>query len=239
MFAALSVVTGCSREELNLEQLIERNTNAVGGRAAIEAVQGIEINLHIVDPSFEVDGVYRATRSGKMRIDVASNGKRVFTEGFDGTNGWQASDKAEQKPASTKATAALRHGIELPGKLFGLHELKQRGHRIEAAGREKIDSINYYVLRLILSDGYTMSLLVDPTSWLITRRRDLRPLHVDVDPTPTTIETQLGDFREIAGVKFAFATKEVDLKTGKELERARINSLQVNPSIDQSVFEKL
>src|SRR4029434_1271011 len=118
---------------------------------------------------------------------------------------------ARKKQTTEKATAALRHGVELPGKLFGLHELRKRGHRIELVGREKIDGINYYVLRLTLNDGYTTTLYVDPKTWLITRRRDVRPLHVDVDPTPTTIEQRSSDFRIIAGVQFAFASNETDL----------------------------
>src|SRR5205814_946231 len=81
----------------------------------------------------------------------------------------------------------------------GLHELKQRGHRLELVGRETIDGANYYVLRLTLSDGFTTSLYIDADSWLITRRRDVRPLHVDVDPTPTTNELRNSDFRWIAG----------------------------------------
>jgi len=232
-------LAGCSEKPLALEDVIDRNTKAMGGRAAIEAVNSIEVDLHIVDPGFEVDGSYRAARSGRMRIDVHAGGKHVFTEAFDGKNGWQWSGKGNPEPASPKAAAALRHGVELPGKLFGLHELKQRGHHVELVGREKVDGTDYYVLRLTLNDGYTTTLYVDPQSWLITRRRDVRPLHVDVDPTPTTIEQRSSDFREVAGVQFAFATIEIDLKTGKELERAKINSIKVNQPIDQSVFEKL
>jgi hypothetical protein len=37
----------------------------MGGRAAIEAVQSIQIDLHIKDPSFEVDGTYYAARPAK------------------------------------------------------------------------------------------------------------------------------------------------------------------------------
>lgn len=232
-------LAGCSEKPLALEDVIDRNTKAMGGRAAIEAVNSIEVDLHIVDPGFEVDGSYRAARPGRMRIDVHSGGKHVFTEAFDGQNGWQWSGKGNPEPASPKAAAALRHGVELPGKLFGLHELKLRGHHVELVGREKVDGTDYYVLRLTLNDGYTTTLYVDPQSWLITRRRDVRPLHVDVDPTPTTIEQRSSDFREVAGVQFAFATIEIDLKTGKELERAKINSVKVNQPIDQSVFEKL
>ena len=70
-----SVLFGCSRQPLTVDDVIERNTRAMGGRAAIEAIHSIEIDLHIVDPGFEVDGIYRAVRPGRMRIDVQAGGK--------------------------------------------------------------------------------------------------------------------------------------------------------------------
>ena len=129
------MLAGCSRA-LTVDDVIERNTSAMGGRAAIEAIHSIEINLHITDPGFEVDGIYHAARPGRMRIEVQAGGKQVFTEAFDGQQGWQSHDQSEPEPASPKAAAALRHGVELPGKLFGLHEMKQRGHKIDLVGRE-------------------------------------------------------------------------------------------------------
>ena len=210
----------------------------MGGRESIEAIQSIEVELHISDPGFEADGIYYAARPGRMRIDVSAGGKHVFTEAFDGEQGWEWNGK-ESKPASANATAALQHGVELPGKLFGLHEIKQRGHELELAGREQIEGINYYALALTLKDGYHTTLYVDPTSWLITRRRDFRPLHVDIDPTPTTIEQRSTDFRAVSGVQFAFASSETDLKTGKKLETAQIKSIKINPPVDPSFFQKL
>jgi hypothetical protein len=234
-------VVGCHEQSdsVSLDEIIERNTDAMGGRAAIETVQSIQIDLHIKDPSFEVDGTYCAARPGKMRIDVSAEGKHVFTEGFDGRSGWQWEGKGEQKPATEKATAALRHGVEFPGKLFGLHELKAHGHRMKSIGREQIDGVNYYVFQLVLNDGYLVSLYVDPNSWLVTRRRDVRPLHVDVDPTPTTIEQVSSDFRDVNGVTFLFATAETDLNTGKLLESTVTKSVKINPSLPPTLFDKL
>src|SRR5260370_18740351 len=94
-----SIRLGCSRHPLTVDDLIERNNRAMGGRAAIEAIHSIEINLHIMDPGFEVDGIYRAARPGRMRIDVQAGGKHVFTEAFDGQNGWQLNGKGNQEPA--------------------------------------------------------------------------------------------------------------------------------------------
>jgi outer membrane lipoprotein-sorting protein len=238
--AVAAALFGCSRSPTTVDEVIERHTKAMGGRAAIEAIRSIEFDLHITDPKFEVDGIYFAARPGKMRIDVNAGGNHIFTEAFDGQKGWQWEGKGSAQRVSTeKATAALRHGVELPGKLFGLYELKRRGHRIELDGREKIDGINYYVLRLTLNDGYSTALYLDPNNWLITRRRDVRPLHVDLDPTPTTIEQRNSDFRTVAGMQFAFASSEIDLQSGKVLETTAIRSVKINPALAPSIFEKL
>ena len=231
---------GCERAPQTADEVIERNTEAMGGRAALEAVNSIEVDLHIVDPDFEVDGKYRAARPGRMRIDVMAGGKHVYTEAFNGDRGWQWKGEGEAtQEESPKATAALRHGVELPSKLFGLHELRQRGHRVDLASRERIDGTDYYALRITLNDGYTTTLCLDPKSWLITRRRDVRPLHVDIDPTPTTIESRISDFRKVDGVLFAFASTDTDLATGKVLETTSVRSIKVNPQFDSAIFDTL
>ena len=110
---------------------------------------------------------------------------------------------------------------------------------MRSIGREQIDGVNYHVLRLILNDGYAVSLYVDPNSWLVTRRRDDRPLHVNVDPTPTTIEQVSSDFRDVDGVKFPFATTETDLNTGKLLENTTTKSVKINPTLPSTLFDNL
>jgi hypothetical protein len=227
-----------SRTPLTVDEIVERNTNAMGGRVAIEAIQGLEVSLHIKDPGFEVDGIYHAARPGRMRIDIFADGMRVFMERFDGKKGWQWNGQQEIEENAT-ATAALRHGIELPGNLFGLHEMQKRGNRIQLAGREKIDSVDYYILHVMFADGYETSLFVDPRTWLITRRRDARALHPDIDPTPTTIESRKSDWRKVGGVSFAFASRDLDVKTGKVLESVQIKEIKINPPINPSIFEKL
>ena len=227
-------------KELSVDEVIARNTEATGGRAAIEAVKAIAVELHIVDPGFEVDGTYQAARPGRMRIDVMAKGKRVFVEAFDGKRGWQWNGKGDTPvDASAKAAAALQRGVEMPGKLYGLHELAGRGHKVELAGREKIEGVDYYALKVTFSDGYLITFYVDPATWLITRRRDVRALHVDVDPTPTTIEQRSSDFRKVNGVMFAFHGEEVDLQNGKVLETTTVKEIRVNPPVDEAIFEKL
>src|SRR5215469_1142536 len=216
---------------LTLDDVIARNTDAMGAKEKIESLRSVEISLHIKDPTFEVDGIYHAARPGKMRIDIMADGKRVYMERFDGERGWQWNGK-EEKEEGAIPTAALRHGVELPGNLFGLHEMQKRGNGLELAGREKVDGVDYYVLRLVFADGYESSLYVDPRNWRITRRRDVRALHPDIDPTKTTIESRKSDWRQVNGLWFAFLSEDVDLNTGKVLETSTVKETKVNPAID-------
>lgn len=226
-------------QELTLDQLIDRNVQAQGGRAAIEAVQSIKLALRIVDPDFEVDAIYYAARPGRMRIDITAEGKSVYVEAFNGSRAWQWKGKGEPIEESETATGALRHGIELPGKLFGLHEAQGRGNELGLLGRESIDGIDYYVLRLTFSDGANTTLYLDPGTWLITRRRDLRPLHPDRDPTPTTIETKMTDFRKVAKLVFSFASTDTDMKTGKVLEKVTVRDVKLNQPVPEGFFDTL
>ena len=238
LIAANCVLLAGDPMPATLDEIIARNTEAMGGREKIESVQTVEVRLHIEDPGFEVDGVYRAARPGRMRIDIMAAGKPVYMERFDGEKGWQWSGK-EEKEEGAVPTAALRHGVELPGNLFGLHEMQKRGHRLEFGGRELIDGVEYYLLRVTFADGSETSLFVDPQSWRITRRRDVRALHPDVDPTPTTIESRKSDWRQVDGVWFAFAGEDVDLRTGQVIESMRVAEIKVNPPIPESNFTKL
>jgi hypothetical protein len=117
--------------------------------------------------------------------------------------------------------------------------MQKRGHHIALAGREKIDSVDYYVLRVRFADGSETSLFVDLQTWRISRRRDVRALHPDIDPTSTTIESRTSDWRRVNGVHFAFADEDLDMKTGKVLETVQIREIKINPPIDLSIFEKL
>lgn len=241
ILAAIAVANPLRAEStpLTVDEIIARNTEAMGGREVWAAVQAVKISLHVSNPEFEVDGVYCAARPGRMRIDITAEGKRVFAESFDGAKGWQWQEGKEQKETGAAPTAALRHGVELPGNLFGLHELKQRGHRVELTGRETIDGVEFYALRVTLADGYETALFVDPRTWRITRRRDVRALHPDQDPTPITIESRKSDFRQVAGVWFAFASEDVDLATGKVIESTKVKEIKLNPSLDSAIFSKL
>ncbi len=238
--AALGIA-GCTASrapDLGLPELIDRNAEARGGRAAIEAIRSLEARLRIVEPTYTADAVWRVDRRGRMRIDVSIGGKVVFTEAFDGRSGWQrAGDAAPVKPASPDGSAALRHSAQLPTNVLGLHEMAAHGHRLKLIGREEIAGSPYYAVRLTLDDGFETLYFIDPSSFLVTRSRVRKALHPDIDPTPTTIETVWSDFRRVSGVLFPFEARDADLATGKLLQTTTLLEMNANRPAGDDLFQ--
>ena len=236
MLAILLVAAGCSGEAqhdagLTADQVIARHVEAIGGAEAIDALRNIRIRPEVGEPDFAVLGDYRATREGRMRVDIYAGGERVFSEGIDGDGGWQqAGVGAEFTETTPLARAALERGIEY--NLFGLHDLAARGHRASLFGREEIEGVNYYVLHIAMEDGFERFVFINPDTWMIDRYRETSALHPDLDDEERPEETILSNFTEHCGVLRATETRKVDRETGQEVQRTRALAIDCNINAD-------
>jgi hypothetical protein len=243
-FASLALsaaaLGACANDEPRdpLADVIARNTAARGGAKAIEHAESVEIRMQIVEPKMTVDGVYRATRDGKMRIDVYAGGKRVYSEGLDGQRAWTlAEGAAHAEHSSPTGAAALRHGLEYPTNLRGLYELTPRGNRLAYNGRELLDGVNYHVLQLVLTDGFVTYFYVNPTTYLIARQRDERALHPDADPSVKWLEHRFADYRPVDGRLVPFRMEQYDIRENRLEQTAIVAEVRTNPTLDAGEFQ--
>jgi hypothetical protein len=236
--ALLFVVTVSAEKEASLDELIENHTKAMGGKDAIEKVKTVEIKIQITEPKFQVNGTYYADRNRHMRIDIYDQGKWVFAEGHDGKNGWQRKkETGPAEPSSKDGSSALWHGTVLPGRLFGLHEMNSIGNKVSSEGRETVDGINYYVIKVTLSDGFQKYYYIHPENWRIERSRDFTALHPDMDATKKWTESRFSDFRMQDGVLRSFMSEEYDLKSGEKIQTTMVESFKTNPEIDPKIYK--
>jgi hypothetical protein len=236
--ALLGANSGCAvtPSRNHLADLVDRHTAAMGGRQAIEAITSVEYRLRIVEPTFAVDGVYSADRSGRMRIDIYADGERVYTEAHDGRGAWQMGADGKATASTALGAAALWHGTQFPGKLLGLHEMAEHGHRLEFVGEERHDGILYPVIRLTLRDGFTSYLYFNPETWLLERQRDERALHPDVDPRQKLLENRFTDYRQLQGMMRSYGGSQVDIGSGATLQTSTVTGLRVNVALEDELF---
>ena len=201
-------------------------------------MKSIEITLQVEESASILDAVYVADRKKRMRIDIYLSGQRIYTEAFDGIKGWQQGPKSQAVDSTQEGSAALLHGIILPGKLFGLHEMTILGNQVILLKQEEIECVNYYTLELKLTDGYSAKYYINPNSWMIDLSRDLRALHPDVDPTKTMMESKFLDYKPIDGVMHPFRIEEYDLATGQIIQKGTVKTIKHNIHSSDSLFSK-
>ena len=237
--ALAAAVATASPPASSLDWILEQHTKARGGHDAIEAVRSIQMDITITEPTYTADGRYLATRDGSMRIDVFIDGNRVYTEALDNGRTWTraAGDDTPAEPGTAAGAAALHHGVEAPLKLFGLHEMLSRGHKLRYVGRSTLDGVDYYVIEATLDDGYQTTYYLDPTTWLIARERQYRALHVDANPRPEWIETTFDDYRPTAGVQYSHRQVERQASTGNVLSTTVVRNIVVNPTLAAALFQ--
>ena len=226
----------------DLDTILEKNTQAHGGAAAHAAIESVRHHLSIKEPTFEVQGVYVATRDGRMRIDVHAGGERVFAEGLNETCAWEwtpGQPEEEGAPCVGETeTTALRNGIELPGHFFTLEDVRRRGANVELIGEVEYDGASEWQVRVTLPAGSVRDYFIDTETWRLTRSRDRRAFHPGIDPTEVTIETRYFEPEMIDGVLRFRRQENTNIDTGDWLGTTRVDSIEYNIMIPEGFFEK-
>lgn len=217
--------------QIDLAELMRRHVEASGGSSAFERVANMRADVHIVEPEFTVDGAYRATRDGRMRIDIFAEGANVFSEGIDRDGAWQRGGQgAETRAISDEPAAALVRGADM--NIHGFHDLAARGHAARLLGRETLEGVEYHVVHVRFAQGTDAYYYFDPASYLVVRQRETSALHPDIDPEKRPTETVYFDFSEQCGIQRSASSRKVDIETGEEIQRARITRFECNVAED-------
>lgn len=217
-------------------RIIDEGTRAAGGLAAARAIAALEYRIHIKEATYEAEADYFVDRTGRMRIDVHIDGKRVYTECLDGAQAWQMGADGVVTQSSASGKASLWHGTQYPGQILSLTEHPAHGHRVTYIGTETVAGIPYDVLQLSMSDGFTTFRYLDPDTHLSMRSRDTSALHPDIDPEKVPLETAFSDYRRIDGVMRPFLSTHTDLRDGKWLQTVRVISIQTLPALPNALF---
>lgn len=226
-------------DSVALADIVALNTSALGGAAALDAVDTMVKRSVIEEGEHRDIAIFATDRQGRMRIDIFVEAQRVYTESYDGQNGHQWHPGKGQTAASERGTIALSHTPQLPNHIFRLKDLAAKGHQLELVGSETTDGVEYHVLKVTLSDGFENFVLVDAESGLVTRSRNRRAYHVDIDNTERVIESRMSDFRRVDDIVHPHHVIEVDLGSGEVLGQVTLESLELNKQLPENYFRDL
>jgi hypothetical protein len=217
---------------ISVQEIVDRHIQALGGRQKLDAVRSVITRGEYREGSFTIPGAFMARMKPyyKTICDPREELGDVC-EGYDGSAWEWYKDPGVVLRTVGAAAAASRHGTELFDSLV---DYESQGTKIELVGTEVFDGKPAYNLLVTLADGFEKHLLLDRQSFLIVGDRRAAPIHAF--GAPVRSENRIGDYRQVDGVLFSFLVVEVEISTGRELNRFTTQSITINSKLDLPFF---
>ena len=213
------------------DDIFNRYIAALGGEGAIEQLKTRTASGTILSPN-GVTANFELYQAAPDRFyQVVTSPQATGERGYNGRVGWQKNARGVIE-LSGLTLGDLADYREANG-LFSLIRLKEPFASVRVSGKEKIDDREVYVLSGPTTDGGRERLFFDVETGLLRRR--IIYIHTVLGVIPRQID--VGDYREVGGIKFPFTWELNTINFGAAVTRRKFTDMTVNTPVDESKFD--
>ena len=231
--AFILLATSAASFAQTANEIVAKHIEAMGGADKWKAVKAMEMNN-----KFTVQGMDIASKtvivSGKsLRTDISVMGQEIISA-IDGETGWA------QQPAMMGGTGEPE---DMPGAMIkesrkqvylggSLMNYKENGSTIELVGKEKLEGVDVYHLKLTEKAGDITNLFVSTSNYYVLKsagKRNIQGKEVDA-------EVNFSNFKQVEGLTFPYTMETASPMGG--MMTIETESIKLNPKIDESIFKK-
>jgi hypothetical protein len=217
-------------ETPTVESLVARHIEARGGKENLQAIETLRMSGRATHGPGREALVSREVRPpGKIRTEFELQGV-TSVYACDGSTCWYVdplSGVFDAEPMSADETAWAMQEADV----FGAIDWQEKGHQLALLGTETIDGREAWEVEVTLSSGPSRLVYVDKESALVVRRVTPRTL----GGRAVEVQTDFGDFREVAGVMFPHSIRTGAAGEDGALE-VTVETVEVNVPLDDSRF---
>lgn len=231
MALAMLATTG---HAMTAEDLVQKNIEARGGRAAIDALERLKFSGTMRfgggDSSFELEMTQLVSRGVGCRNEATLQGLTAIRV-YGVESGWSVSPfqgRRDPERISPDEFKADQYCNDLAGPLV---DHQKKGHTLAYLGTEDVDGTLAHKLKVTLANGNTETLFLDPDFFLEIRgqtRSRVRGVEVES-------ETDYGNYEKVGGVFLPFSIESGEVG-GPKTQKIEITRAEANPEIDPAVF---
>lgn len=227
------MVVPVGAEELTVDQVIEKNIEARGGRDAWESVGSAKIEGKMVmGGTMEMPMTLFFQRPGKVRMEMEMQGQKIV-QAYDGSEGWQIMPlmgKTEPQKMSDDESKMVKRQSDFEGPLYNY---KEKGHTIELMGLEDVEGTDAYKLKITLNTGDVAYSYLDAEHFL-----EFKQEGKTMTQTGQEINTSImvGDYKEVGPLRLAHSMELLPEGAPQGMVIS-FDSIELNPEgVDDSLF---
>lgn len=214
----------------SVDEIVQKNTEARGGRDRIRAIQTIKlVGTAQINGNMQAAITLQTKRPDLFRLDL-NIGASALVQAFDGTDAWTINPftggGVPQKQTASESRTA-RENSDMDGPLL---DYKAKGSKVELLGVEDVAGNPAYHLRITTKSGMVSNVWIDQKTWheakmTQTHQQNGQDLEVTI---------LFSNFKSVNGVSMPFTHEQ---QIGRMSMKIEFASAEANVPIDDAIFQ--
>jgi outer membrane lipoprotein-sorting protein len=214
------------------DEILAKVLAARGGVDKLRAINSERVSGQISFGDVTGPFVVELKRPLKMHMQLTMQ-DRTMLRVYDGKQGWANNPFAGRVNPEAMSGDDLKNITEESDFDGPLLDYKSKGNQIELVGKDKFSDNDVWRMKLTTKNGDVRYYLFDVNSFLLLKWEGKRKFQDQELP----VESHFSDYREVGGLKFAFAIDSGSSPTDLT-QKIRIEKVELNPDLSDAEFAK-
>jgi outer membrane lipoprotein-sorting protein len=229
----LLALAAVSASAQTADEIIAKHVTAMGGMEKLRAVKSMRLTGKMtLGPGLEAPAVMEFKRPTNVRLEITLQGMTAV-QAFDGANAWQIMPFQGNKNPEPMGVDERKDIEEESDFVEGpLVNYKEKGHKVELIGKDKVEGSDAYKLKVTLKNGDVQTIYLDADTFLDVKTEGKRM----VRGSEVETESFSGDYKEVEGLMIAHSL-EAGQKGSPQRQRITIEKVEINPPVEDARFK--
>lgn len=228
------LLAGCSlatAHAQSADEIVNKHLTALGGKEKIKAIKSIYMEGSVNVMGNDAPLTITLLDGKGYRSEVEFNGQKIV-QAYTDKGGWMINPMmgaADAQPIPKEQYEMAKEQIYAGGPLL---DYATKGSKVELVGRENVNNVNAYKVKLTTADGTNTTFLIDPATYYITK------VVKEANMGGQTAELAVS-FSNYKKTDFGYTmpyTYETTLPQGFSMT-STISKVEINKQVDPKVFE--
>jgi hypothetical protein len=217
------------------DEIVAKHVEAMGGADKWKALKSIEMNNKFNVQGMDIENKIVIVNGKSLRTDISVMGQEIISA-VDGETGWSQSPAmmggtGEPEDMPGALIKESRKQVNLGGSLLNY---KESGSTVELVGKEKLDGVDVYHLKLTEKGGDVSNLFLSAANYYILKSSGKR----NIQGKDTEAEVSYSNFKQLEGLTFPYTMEVPNPMASGTTMIIETDTIKLNPKVDESIFKK-
>jgi len=211
-----------------VDEILEQHFAAIGQEKLL-ATNTMSTKGKIVQGQFEIPFTSFQKRPMNFRSDAEFQGMKI-SSGFDGTQGWSVNPmmgSTDPQPMTEEQIDRMKIQSDYDGLLYNY---KEKGYTVEFTGKETVDDIETYVLKLTRPNGDVITSYIDAENFVMLKMKS----KLKMQGVETEAETIFSNYKFVNEILIAHSMETK--VNGETMMQMVLEEVTYNTDIPDSMF---